>query len=156
MPETLPADPLAERLQRCYASAVHDVLRAQGHDNCLLPHNIRPLNIRHTLAGEIWTVSGHIDRTKSAAQTLITGASAEPTAEPRPVENSMADDMDVNAGRILEGAADLDAVGREIFHLIQRVGAGELTKSEGLGHQEFILTYKSFEPIGPACLPAVA
>ncbi len=28
------------------------------------------------------------------------------------------------------------------------------TKSEALGHQEFILTYKSFEPIGPACLPA--
>ena len=27
------------------------------------------------------------------------------------------------------------------------------TKSEALGHQEFILTYKSFEPLGPACLP---
>lgn len=68
----------------------------------------------------------------------------------------MADDMDVNAGRILEGQADLDTVGREIFDLIKRVGAGEMTKSEDLGHQEFILTYKSFEPIGPACLPAVA
>lgn len=68
----------------------------------------------------------------------------------------MADDMDVNAGRILEGQADLDTVGREIFDLIKRVGAGEMTRSEGLGHQEFILTYKSFEPIGPACLPAVA
>jgi altronate hydrolase len=29
----------------------------------------------------------------------------------------------------------------------------EATKSEELGHTEFILTYKSFEPIGPACLP---
>jgi hypothetical protein len=28
------------------------------------------------------------------------------------------------------------------------------TKAEELGHQEFILTYKTFEPIGPACLPA--
>ena len=27
------------------------------------------------------------------------------------------------------------------------------TVSERLGHQEFILTYKTFEPIGPACLP---
>jgi hypothetical protein len=27
------------------------------------------------------------------------------------------------------------------------------TKSEALGHQEFILTYKRFEPLGPACLP---
>lgn len=68
----------------------------------------------------------------------------------------MADDMDVNAGRILEGTADLDTVGREIFDLVKQVGAGAATKSEGLGHQEFILTYKSFEPIGPACLPAVA
>jgi len=36
---------------------------------------------------------------------------------------------------------------------VQRVGNGEPTKSEALGHQEFILTYKSFEPLGPACLP---
>ena len=65
----------------------------------------------------------------------------------------MADDMDVNAGRILQGAG-LDDVGREIFELVQKVAAGELSKSEALGHQEFILTYKQFEPIGPACLPA--
>jgi altronate dehydratase large subunit len=66
----------------------------------------------------------------------------------------MADDMDVDAGRILEGRASLADVGREIFDLLQRVGNGEPTKSEALGHQEFILTYKSFEPLGPACLPA--
>jgi altronate hydrolase len=64
------------------------------------------------------------------------------------------DDMDVNAGRILEGAATLDEVGDEILGLIQGVGAGRRTCSETLGHQEFILTYKSFEPAGPACLPA--
>jgi hypothetical protein len=29
----------------------------------------------------------------------------------------------------------------------------ELTKSEALGHLEFVVTYKSFEPLGPACLP---
>ncbi len=65
----------------------------------------------------------------------------------------MADDMDVNAGRILRGA-ELDDVGREIFDLVQAVADGAPTKSEALGHQEFILTYKQFEPIGPACLPA--
>ena len=68
----------------------------------------------------------------------------------------MADDMDVDAGRILEGRATLDEVGREIVDLIERVAAGERTKSEALGHQEFILTYKHFEPLGPACLPRVA
>ena len=65
----------------------------------------------------------------------------------------MRDDMDVDAGRILEGRASLPDVGREIYDLIARVGNGEPTKSEMLGHQEFILTYKSFEPLGPACLP---
>ena len=65
----------------------------------------------------------------------------------------MADDMDVDAGRILEGRATLPEVGQEICDLIERVGNGECTKSEALGHQEFILTYKSFEPLGPACLP---
>jgi altronate hydrolase len=68
----------------------------------------------------------------------------------------MADDMDVDAGRILEGRATLDDVGREIHDLIVRVGNGEQTKSEALGHQEFILTYKSFEPLGPACFPSAA
>jgi len=63
----------------------------------------------------------------------------------------MSDDMDVDAGRILEGRATLDEVGREIYDLIMRVSNGDQTKSEDLGHQEFILTYKDFEPIGPAC-----
>jgi altronate hydrolase len=65
----------------------------------------------------------------------------------------LSDDMDVDAGRILEGRATLDEVGREIFDLVLRTAAGEPTVSESLGHQEFILVYKQFEPIGPACLP---
>jgi altronate hydrolase len=68
----------------------------------------------------------------------------------------MEDDMDVNAGRMLEGKASLDDVGHEIYDLILRVSNGEQTKSEALGHQEFILTYKTFEPLGPACLPQAA
>jgi altronate hydrolase len=65
----------------------------------------------------------------------------------------LAGDMDVNAGRIITGTATLDAVGDEIFDMVLDVAAGAQTKSEALGHAEFILTYKSFEPIGPACLP---
>lgn len=65
----------------------------------------------------------------------------------------MADDMDVDAGRIIEGRGSLPAVGEEIFALIQKIAAGEPSKSEALGHQEFILGYKSFEPLGPSCLP---
>ena len=66
----------------------------------------------------------------------------------------MQDDMDIDAGRILQGRATLGQVGREIYDLIGRVASGEPTRSEALGHQEFILTYKSFGPLGPACLPA--
>jgi altronate hydrolase len=65
----------------------------------------------------------------------------------------MAEDMDVDAGRILEGRATLDEVGREIFDRVLAVAAGSPSVSERLGHQEFILTYKTFAPLGPACLP---
>lgn len=65
----------------------------------------------------------------------------------------MQDDMDIDAGRILEGHATLDEVGREIYRCVLDVAGGQPSKSEALGHQEFILTYKQFEPIGPACLP---
>ena len=65
----------------------------------------------------------------------------------------MGDDMDVNAGRILEDGAELDEVGREIVERIAGTATGEATRSEALGHQEFILTYKTFEPLGPGCLP---
>ena len=63
------------------------------------------------------------------------------------------EDMDVNAGRIMEGTATLDEIGTEIYEQVIAVAGGVQTKSEDLGHREFILTYKSFEPIGPACLP---
>lgn len=63
------------------------------------------------------------------------------------------EDMDVNAGRIITGQAGLEEIGDEIFEAVCKVASGNPTKSEGLGHAEFILTYKSFEAIGPACLP---
>jgi altronate hydrolase len=66
---------------------------------------------------------------------------------------AMAEDMDVDAGAVLEGRSTLDEVGAEILDLIRRVAAGEQTASEAMGHQEFVLTYKAFEPVGPSCLP---
>ena len=65
----------------------------------------------------------------------------------------MAEDMDVNAGRVLRGAP-LAEVGDEIHRLTLETAAGRPTASEALGHREFIMTYKTFEPLGPACLPA--
>jgi altronate hydrolase len=65
----------------------------------------------------------------------------------------MADDMDINAGRILEDAATLEEVGHEVFDAVIATAQGKPTASESLGHQEFVLTYKYFEPLGPSCLP---
>ncbi|MEP6658797.1 MAG: UxaA family hydrolase [Acidimicrobiales bacterium] len=67
----------------------------------------------------------------------------------------MQDDMDVDAGRILEGRASLDEVADELLAAIMSTAAGKPTASEGLGHREFVLTYKSSEPTGPSCLPTV-
>jgi altronate dehydratase large subunit len=65
----------------------------------------------------------------------------------------LAGDMDIDAGRIMEGRGTLEEVGDEIFDLVVAVTGGQRTVSELLGHQEFILTYKAFDPVGPACLP---
>ena len=65
----------------------------------------------------------------------------------------MSEDMDVNAGKILRLEASVDDVGKEIYDKVLEVVSGGQSCSESLGHQEFVLTYKSFEPIGPACLP---
>ena len=46
--------------------------------------------------------------------------------------------MDVNAGKILEGAT-LEEVGQEIFEMILSVASGKKSKSEmqGIGDEEF-------------------
>ncbi len=65
----------------------------------------------------------------------------------------MPGDMDIDAGKILEGRESLDKLGEEIVALVYEVASGRQTVSEALGHREFGLTYKSFEPTGPSCLP---
>ena len=62
---------LTERLSKCYASAVHDVLREKGFGNCVLPPEIQALKRGQKLFGEIYTVSGHIDYTLSRHESLL-------------------------------------------------------------------------------------
>jgi regulator of RNase E activity RraA len=50
---------------------VHDVLRMMGHDNAVLPPDIKAISPGTRLAGPVWTVSGHIDRTKTRDETLL-------------------------------------------------------------------------------------
>ncbi len=72
-------------------------------------------------------------------------------ANPATYQN-MKEDMDINAGKVISGEADLSTVSDEIFTMIGEIAAGEKTASERLGHQEFVLLYKSFSPSGPVCL----
>jgi altronate dehydratase large subunit len=54
------------------------------------------------------------------------------------------------ARRTRRGRATLNEVGSEIRDLTLSLGDGRRTRSKELGHQEFILIDKTFEPIGPA------
>ncbi|HMI19204.1 MAG TPA: UxaA family hydrolase [Sphingomonas sp.] len=65
----------------------------------------------------------------------------------------MKEDMDIDAGRVMLGEATLDQVGDDIFNLVLAVAGGAQSKSEDLGHREFILNYKTIDAVGPACHP---
>jgi len=62
---------LIERLAACYTGAVHDVLRMMGHDNFVLPPDIKAIAPGMRLAGPIWTVSGRSDRSKTRHESLL-------------------------------------------------------------------------------------
>jgi altronate hydrolase len=69
------------------------------------------------------------------------GCKPSPTikvASNSPMYNRMMDDMDINAGVVIEGQT-LESVGEEIFDRIIAVASGEPTKSEaqGIGDEEF-------------------
>lgn len=72
--------------------------------------------------------------------------------------NNLSEDMDVNAGEIIEGKATVNDIGNIIYDQVIDVAKGKMTKSEELGHKEFILTYKKFDSsesptaLGPSCL----
>ena len=56
-----------------------------------------------------------------------------------PMYERMIDDMDFNAGTVLEGRS-VEEVGSELFDLVLEVASGKKTKSElnGIGDEEFI------------------
>jgi altronate hydrolase len=78
-------------------------------------------------------------------------------ANPETYKN-LSEDMDVNAGEIIEGNATVNDIGNIIYDQVIEVAKGKMSKSEELGHKEFILTYKKFDSsesptaLGPSCL----
>ena len=55
-----------------------------------------------------------------------------------PLFDRMSDDMDLNAGTVLEGES-VESAGRRIFAMVLDVASGQQTKSErgGVGEEEF-------------------
>ena len=80
--------------------------------------------------------------------TFTTGRGSAFGAKPAPslkiatntqMYDRMTEDMDINAGRVMDGAS-VEEVGREIYQTLLRIASGEKTKSEaqGLGDYEFV------------------
>lgn len=64
-------DSLIARAQGCYTSVLHDVMRAMGLRDFVLPQRLRPLNPEGVLTGPAFTVEGRIDETADAHATLL-------------------------------------------------------------------------------------
>jgi altronate hydrolase len=54
----------------------------------------------------------------------------------------MEEDMDFDAGRVLDGSLSMSAAGDELAGLVSSVAAGTPSKPEALGHREYFLMYK--------------
>lgn len=64
-------DAIADRLARCYSGAVFDALRELGHTRCTLPHEIKCIDPRLTVAGPVFTVTGHLEPGLDQHETLL-------------------------------------------------------------------------------------
>jgi len=62
---------VTDRLARCYTGAVHDVLRMMERERIALPPDIKAIAPGTKLAGPVWTVSGHLDRSRTRHETLL-------------------------------------------------------------------------------------
>lgn len=103
--------------------------------------------------GELMSCGAHLTLFTTGRGSVV-GSAISPvikiTGNPMTYQR-MEEDMDVNAGRILDGTGTIDAVGDEIYSLVLKMASGWTSKSEQLGHREFILTYKSSDAVGRLC-----
>lgn len=62
---------ITRRLMNCYSGAVYDALREKGITRCVLPPGIAPLDPCKKMAGEAFTVRGHLDPDLDPHETLL-------------------------------------------------------------------------------------
>jgi len=65
------ADPITARLERCYTGVLHDVMRARGLADFVLPPEIRPILPERRLCGPAFTIEGKVDTSADAHATLL-------------------------------------------------------------------------------------
>ncbi|HEX9246531.1 MAG TPA: UxaA family hydrolase, partial [bacterium] len=66
------------------------------------------------------------------------------------IASRMQDNIDLNAGLILEGTETIESMGRRIYEAILAVAQGETTKAERLGHREFSISRYPFAVLDAA------
>ncbi len=66
------------------------------------------------------------------------------TGNPTTFKN-MPDNMDINAGTILDGSESLNSVGKRIYDMILQTANGRQTKAEALGYKDYIVFKRSRE-----------
>ena len=62
---------LAERLEHCYTGVVHDVMRAMGLHDFVLPVELRPILPDRPMAGPVFTIAGVVVEDADPHQTLL-------------------------------------------------------------------------------------
>lgn len=64
-------DPITERLQECYTGVVHDVMRARGFTDFVLPPDLHPLLPDRPIAGPAFTIDGRTEPGADPHETLL-------------------------------------------------------------------------------------
>ena len=62
---------ISNRLEKCFSSVVHDVMRGNGFRNFVIDSSIKPNLIKHKIAGQIFTINGKSNIKYDEHETLL-------------------------------------------------------------------------------------
>ena len=62
---------IADRLQKCFSSVIHDVMRDDGLKNFTLPSSITPTKKNYKISGQIFTIEGEINNKLTHHESLL-------------------------------------------------------------------------------------
>ena len=121
------AGPITERLEKCYTGVLHDVMRARGLADFVLPPEIRPILPERRLCGPAFTIEGRVDGAADAHQTLLAWTGLLSEAPPghvwvcQPNDRSVAHMGELSAETLLNKGvrgAIVDGFARDIDFLL--------------------------------------